>query len=230
MSSGCPLGQHHSHGATEAFKRAWDPQIARALPGSTGHTRRAASGLRVRVSFQAGIASHLSILTAPVKCSFKFRPAPQPSLISTCGGGSFSLRPASQFHPSFTARPASQPSQVPEFETANGPASERTAGEPSQFHLDRHRRAPSQFSDRRRVNCHCRLVASGWPVLARKARSESSALPATVLASEQQRSLSGGSCHRDCGSAVCSVSARCYGSRLSVPGHRPSSVGRELLA
>ena len=52
VSSGCPLGQHHSHGATEAFKRAWDPQIARALPGSTGHTRRAASGLRVRVSFQ----------------------------------------------------------------------------------------------------------------------------------------------------------------------------------
>jgi hypothetical protein len=26
-------------------------------------------------------------------------------MISACGGGSFSLRPASQFHPSFTARP-----------------------------------------------------------------------------------------------------------------------------
>jgi hypothetical protein len=69
---------------------------------------------------------------------------------------------------------------VPEFQTGNGPAFERTAGE------------PSQFSDRLRSNCHCLpvTVASGWPVLA-SARSESSALPATVLASEQQCSQAG---------------------------------------
>ncbi len=47
-------------------------------------------------------------------------------MISACGGGSFGLRPASQY-PSFTARPASQPSQFQSFTRA----SERT--EPSQF-------------------------------------------------------------------------------------------------
>jgi hypothetical protein len=130
-------------------------------------------------------------------------------MISACGGGSFSLRPASQYHPSFTARPASQPSQVPEFQTGNGRhPSGPPAGHLSFIWTGIARAAPSQFSDRLRANCHCLpvTVASGWPVLARSARSESSALPATVLASEQQCSLSGGSCHRDCGSAVCSVS------------------------
>ena len=60
MSSGCSLPQCHCKPSSEPeiFK------LPRPCPlRSTGHTRRATSGLRVRVSFQAGIASHLSFQT-----------------------------------------------------------------------------------------------------------------------------------------------------------------------
>ncbi len=79
--------------------------------------------------------------------------------------------------------------------TGNGPASERTAGE------------PSQFSDRLRSNCHCLpvTVASGGPVLARartcSLRVERASPPRYLRVSS--------SVHSQAGAATVTVAVQC---------------------
>ena len=137
-----------------------------------------------RVSFQTGIRvgihpSHSRFRPADVRSASRsllssevgiashlsFQTGTAAIMSSACGGGSFSLIAAL---------------------SSSGVSDRQWSG----IRADR-RRATWHLSFQNRLrfrsNCHCLpvTVASGWPVLAR-ARSESSALPATVRASEQR--------------------------------------------